>query len=368
MNAWFRLRHLVLRTPQAAEWPAPAMTELEPEPKPNELSPASAPVHVLSGSGLVRVEEGVLVVERPGETAVTRPIDLVSAVHIHGWATISTPAVTALLGQGSPIVWRSASGYPVGYSSSLHAAGLAVREQQFAARHNGRGIEIARALVAGKIVNMAGVIRRRDASGGKAAVRRLGHLARKARLAPAIADLLGLEGAATAQYFGMWPAMISERANNLEFAGRTRRPPRDAVNAALSYSYAVLLGETLAAVVAAGLEPRLGFLHAARAARPALALDLMEPFRPLIADRAVLAGLNTGRFEEDHFEERDGRVWLSDVGRRLTLVLLEERLAGSVTLADRETPCAWREAVGLQAKALAAALAGETPFAAVERP
>lgn len=211
-------------------------------------------------------------------------------------------------------------------------------------------------------------MRRRDPSGSKTTVRKLGRLARKARGVPSIGELLGIEGAATAQYFASWPALISDRAKSLEFDGRTRRPPQDPLNAALSYCYAVLLGEALAAIVATGLDPRLGFLHAPRAGKPALALDLLEPFRPLIADRAVLAGANTGRFEEHHFEERDGGVWLSQVGRRLALRLLEERLSGTLTLPERDAPSTYREAIGLQAKALAAALTGDAPFKVLEFP
>jgi CRISPR-associated endonuclease Cas1 len=333
-----------------------------------ELSPAAAPVHVLAGSAKVRVEGGSLAIERPGEPVVSQPIETVSALHVHGWAGVTTPAVQALLAQGSPVVWRSAGGYPIGYSSSLHAAGLGVRELQFAAAHDGRALDIARRLVAAKIVNMAGVIRRRDPTGSKAAARRLGQLARKAQQAPAVAELLGLEGAATAQYFACWPALISERGNGLAFEGRTRRPPQDAVNAALSYSYAVLLGEALAAIVAAGLDPRLGFLHAPRAGKPALALDLLEPFRPLIADRAVLSGINTGRYEDHHFEERDGGMMLSDLGRRLALGLLEERLSATLTLPGRDAPSNYREVIGLTAKALAESLSGDTTFSVVEFP
>jgi CRISPR-associated endonuclease Cas1 len=250
----------------------------------------------------------------------------------------------------------------------LHSAGLELREAQFAAAKDSRRLSIARDFVAAKIVNMAGLMRRREPSALRSAVRSLTHLARKARHASHLNELLGLERTATAQYFNAWPAMISERARGLEFGGRTRRPPQDAINAALSYSYAVLAGEALAAAVAAGLEPRLGFLHARRAGRPALALDLMEPFRPLIADRAVLAGVNTGRFEDQHFQEREGGVWLTEAGRRLALTLIEDRLSAWVTVPGRDAACSYREAIGYAAASLAATLTGGTPLMLVEQP
>lgn len=368
MTIWHPLRRLFERKPVGEAWPPPEPQQPTAEPSAKALAPAAAPVHVLSGSALVRVADGVLLIERPGEETHSRPIEHVSAVHIHGWAGITSPTVAALLAQGSPVLWRSASGYPIGYSAPLHTAGLEVREAQLLASQNGQGMPIARQLVSAKIVNMAGLVRRRAPTSLKAAVHTLNHLARKARHARQIDELLGLEGAATAQYFCAWPQLISERAQGLEFLGRSRRPPKDAVNAALSYAYSVLLGEALAAVVAAGLEPRLGFLHARRAGRPALALDLMEPFRPLIADRAVLAGANTGRFEDHLFEERDGGVWLTEAGRRLALSLLEDRLGASLTLPGRDSPCTYREAIGLNARGIASSLADGAPLQLVEQP
>ena len=161
--------------------------------------------------------------------------------------------------------------------------------------------------------------------------------------------------------------MISARAGDLTLLSRTRRPPQDEVNALLSYAYAVLAGECLGACAASGLDPRQGFLHRPRAGRPALALDLMEPFRPLIADQAVLAGLNNGQLKAEHFRTEGYAVLLTDHGRRLAIELLERRLLGSVTLEGRSEATTWREAIGLSARGLVDALRNGTAFAPVER-
>jgi CRISPR-associated protein Cas1 len=213
---------------------------------------------------------------------------------------------------------------------------------------------------------MRNLLRRRLAEEARDSLDVLQHQARLARHSRDIDTLLGIEGAATARYFALWPAMLSGRAGDLAPATRTRRPPRDAVNAALSYAYAVLAGETLCAVVAAGLDAREGFLHRPRAGRPALALDLMEPFRPLIADQAILSGLNNGRFKAEHFREEGETVLMTDAGRRIALDLIERRLAGEVTLDGRKQPVSWRVVIGFSARAISDSLRNGTAFKAME--
>ncbi|MGE0705878.1 MAG: CRISPR-associated endonuclease Cas1, partial [Vicinamibacterales bacterium] len=220
---------------------------------------------------------------------------------------------------------------------------------------------------AAKIVNMRGVARRKATLRGREQIATLGHYLRQAREARDRASLMGIEGAATARYFATWPDLLSDRAGDLEWQGRSRRPPRDIINAMLSYAYALVAGECLCAAAAAGLDPRAGFLHAARAGRPALAIDMMEPFRPLIADQAVLAGVNNGQVRPDLVEETEGGPRFTEDGRRLTLDLVERRLSIPITLPDRSEPISYRAAIGVQALALATALRDGSPFAAMER-
>jgi CRISP-associated protein Cas1 len=344
----------------------PSLPEDTVEDEP-AISPVAAPLHVAAGSALIRADNGLLVVEREGEPRYERPIELVSAVHIHGWATITSGCVAELVRQGSPVIWRGATGYPIGLAGAMHQAGLEIRRAQYAAAGTPKGFAIARALVTAKIVNMRGLIRRRAALAGRDGLEGLKRQATRARDARAIESLLGIEGAATAQYFAAWPHLLTGRAGDLSLDTRTRRPPQDEVNALISYAYAVLAGECLTACAAAGLDARQGFLHRPRAGRAALALDLMEPFRPLIADQAVLNGLNNGQFKPEHFRSDGNAVLLTDDGRRLALRLIERRLLGNVTLDGRAEEVSWREAIGLSARTLADALRNGTRFVAMER-
>jgi CRISP-associated protein Cas1 len=373
MTQWYSLKRLFGRNGSADvdAWHPPEIDEPEDDAEGKTLSPVASPIHVLSGTALVRIDNGVLVVERPDQPRFERPVELVSAVHIHGWATITSPCIGALLKQGTPVIWRGATGYPVAWAQPMHQAGLEARRAQYACAATPVGFAIAQAMVAAKIVNMRGIVRRRAALPGRACLESLQQLGRRARGAPTLETLLGIEGAATAQYFATWPEMISARAGDLTFDTRSRRPPQDEVNAVLSYAYAVLAGECVSAIAAAGLDLRQGFLHKPRAGRPALALDVMEPFRPLIADQAVLSGLNHGQLKPEHFAthgEGGAAVLLTEDGRKLALDLLEQRLTGSVTLAGRTEPVTWREAIGLSARSLADALRTGKAYAPVERP
>jgi CRISPR-associated protein Cas1 len=371
MTQWFSLKRLFgRREPGAPEqpWAPPDIAEpIEPDEEAH-VSPLAAPLHVRSGSALVRVDNGVLAIEREGEARFERPIELVSAVHIHGWATVTSPAVGQLLAQGTPVIWRGATGYPIGFTAPLHHAGLEARRGQYAAVAGAQGLAIARALVRAKIVNMRGLVRRRAALAGRGSLGDLEHHAQRAETAPTLDTLLGIEGAATALYFAAWPQMISARAGDLTLDIRSRRPPQDEVNALLSYAYAVLAGECLAACAAAGLDPRQGFLHRPRAGRPALALDLMEPFRPVIADQAILTGLNHGELKRDHFRSEGHAVLLTEEGRKLALDLLERRMARAITVEGRAEQVSWRQALGLSARALANTLKSGEPFLPMERP
>lgn len=369
MTQWFSWKHFFGRKTKVdpERWSPPAFNEPVEEDDASTISPVAAPVHVSSGSALISIDNGVLVVEREGEPSFERPIELVSAVHIHGWATITSPCVAQLIGQGTPVVWRGATGYPIGCASPMHQAGLDVRRAQFMAVDTAQGLDIARTIVTAKIVNMRGLVRRRAALSGRKCLDVLQHHARRAQTASNLDTLLGIEGAATAQYFGAWPEMISARAGSLTFETRTRRPPQDEVNALLSYAYAVLAGECLRACAAGGLDPRQGFLHRPRAGRPALALDVMEPFRPLIADQAILAGLNNGQLKAEHFRVEGAALLLTEHGRRLALDLIERRFSVTVTLAGRAEPVSWRQAIGLSVRALASALKNRTPYIPTER-
>jgi CRISPR-associated endonuclease Cas1 len=181
---------------------------------------------------------------------------------------------------------------------------------------------------------------------------------------------MGVEGAAAALFYAALPTMIAaSRRQDFPFDGRRRRPPPDAVNCLLSYLYAIVAGECAAAVLAVGFDPAVGFLHAARPGRPALALDLMEPFRPLVADQTALAAINRGEVRPAHFEREADAVRLTEGGRRALLAALERRLGEAVPQrAARARQSTWREAIAGAAGDLATALRSGAAFSPFERP
>jgi CRISPR-associated endonuclease Cas1 len=367
MTLWFPFKHLFEGKLPNNTWSPPVLIEEVGEAQ-QRFSPTAAPVHILSGSALVRISESTLVVERAGEPTFERPIELVSSLHIHGWGGVTSPCIGRLVAQGTPIVWRGIHGFPVGLAAPMHQAGLDVRRAQYAASEGERGLAIARALVAAKIVSMRGLVRRRADFSGRGHLAAMASLARRARQAGSRDTLLGAEGSATALYFAAWPHMLAERAGDVEFEARTRRPPRDAINAMLSYAYAVLAGECLCAIAGTGLDARLGVLHQPRPGRAALALDLMEPLRPLVADQVVLSGLNTGQLKKEHCEDIAAGFRLTESGKRVLLDLTEKRLTAAISIADRELPLTYRDALGRLAQGIADSLKTGAPFKALERP
>jgi CRISP-associated protein Cas1 len=138
-------------------------------------------------------------------------------------------------------------------------------------------------------------------------------------------ELMGMEGAAARQYFGALGQIVPD---GMRFVGRSRRPPGDVVNAALSYGYAIVLGEAVSALCAAGLDPAIGLLHTEQDRRPSLALDLMEEFRPLVVDQVVIAAARRGelRPEHGHREESLHGVLLTKAGREVLVGGYERRM------------------------------------------
>ena len=201
---------------------------------------------------------------------------------------------------------------------------------------------------------------RRNGRGREAriAARRLAELAERAAEAEDIERLRGVEGAGAAIYFRAFPAMLRKRAAWAaeRFEGRRRRPPTDPVNAALSFAHAVQTRAFSVALSTAGLDVFTGFLHGFRHGRPALALDLLEPSRPRIADSAVLRVLNTGMLRADQLEEDDRAVRLGDAGRRALLDALEERMGQTVHHDGLDRQIAYRDLPAIEAARLARAL------------
>jgi CRISPR-associated protein Cas1 len=187
-----------------------------------------------------------------------------------------------------------------------------------------------------------------------------GHL-RKLPHAPDLDSLRGEEGNAARIYFQSLQYLIRQPVRgDFAFDVRSRRPPTDSMNAMLSFLYAVLLHDCRSALETVGLDPQLGFLHAVRPGRAALALDLLEEFRSVVADRLALTLVNRGQIQANHFDRRDGgAVLLNDEGRKTVITAYQERKQETLThpVLEHEVPIGLLPHV--QARLLARYLRGD---------
>jgi len=188
-------------------------------------------------------------------------------------------------------------------------------------------------------------------------------LLRKAALARTPEELLGLEGGIAARYFAQFGNLLKPRDFDAswDFNARNRRPPKDPVNALLSFGYALLTKDCTVALLAEGLDPWWGLYHRPRHGRPALALDLMEEFRPLIVDSAVLTAVNTGMVTRSSFQQTAAGCMLTARGRKDFIRAYEARLDQLVTHPLFDYRCSWRSVIRVQARLISRWLRGDVP-------
>jgi CRISPR-associated protein Cas1 len=201
----------------------------------------------------------------------------------------------------------------------------------------------------------------------KMAIGAMKSLAGRAEQAEDLETLLGIEGSAARVYFGEFAGMVKPDDDpeappsgfSFDFEGRNRRPPRDPVNALLSLAYSMLAKDLTIACYAVGFDPYLGYYHQLRHGRPSLALDLMEPFRPLIADSAVLSAINTRMVTERDFVRVGESVALTPGGRKGFFRAYELRMDSLVTHPLFEYRVSYRRLLEIQARLLARVVEGE---------
>ena len=287
-------------------------------------------------------------------------LDEMSELIVLGNVQVTTPALHELMRRGIAVCWMTTSGWFLGATSGFgHGDGALRAAQHAAAADPERRLAFAHTWVTSKIRNARTLLRRNGhGAEAKRAVRDLEILVESAARPADLDQLRGFEGAAAAVYFKAFPAMLRRRAQWAadRYAGRSRRPPRDPANAALSFAYAVQTRAWSVALAAAGLDVFTGFLHDFRHGRPSLALDLLEPARPRIAESAVLRVLNSGRLKADHVEQEGEAVLLGEHGRRVLLDSLEDRLDQTARHDVIGRTIAYRDLPSIEAARLARAL------------
>jgi CRISPR-associated protein Cas1 len=218
-------------------------------------------------------------------------------------------------------------------------------------------------MIDGKIRNSRTLLRRNSRTAPVATLEQLRELSLSAATPAGFPSLLGIEGTAARLYFAQFTGMLTTTTgldiNAFDTNGRARRPPPDPVNALLSFVYALLVKDLTVTLTLVGLDPFIGVYHRPRYGRPALALDLAEEFRPLIADSTVIQVINNGEIRPSHFTRRAGGCQLDRDGRRAVLSAYERRMAHQIKHPVFGYRVNYRRALDVQARLLAAHLTAE---------
>jgi CRISPR-associated protein Cas1 len=297
--------------------------------------PKGQTVHVLEhGATIGRSGEELVVRHRNGDE-VRLPTADVDQVVLHGFAQITTQALRLCAEQEIGVHWVTMGGGVIGSFAPGAAAAQRHLRQFTALAEPANALGLARRLVVAKLEGqLRYLLRATRGSAARsdtvlAAVAGLRDALHGAAHAQSLPSLLGHEGIGAAFYFGALVELIEpDLREGFVLDGRSRRPPRDRVNALLSYAYGMLYREVLTAIIAVGLHPGMGFYHQPRSSAHTLALDIMEVFRVPIVDMAIIGAINRRTFDPVRdFNYAPGQVLLSDTGRRKAIEVIERRKA-----------------------------------------
>ncbi|MCF6285314.1 MAG: CRISPR-associated endonuclease Cas1 [Candidatus Hydrogenedentes bacterium] len=339
------------------------LTEAIPEPR--QLYPGRDDCGILHlitpGTRLGKRGEAVAVTV-PGEKETLLPMKDVAHVSCWGNAQISTQVTLQLVERGIGITWLTGGGWIRATTTAPLEKNVQLRREQY--RHfedEERSLALARWVVTAKIENQR-VLLRRNGKGDEAAeaVKALKSYRERAKKTDSIDSLRGLEGIAAKTYWDLFPSMLLPKDGiTLRMNGRNRRPPKDPVNTLLSFGYSMLLRDFMTALHGCGLDPLFGFYHALVPGRPALALDMMEAFRPLVVDSAVLRACNEGRLGPTDFVETSGFCTLKPHAKKAWIKAYEGRVDELVTHPIFDYRLSYRRIFTLESRLLGRYLTGE---------
>lgn len=352
-------------------------------PRPLAVGGVNAlPMYVQARGAKVAKKGEVLEVSIDDEPAASARLMDVSQLVLQGGVYLTGPALHELMAREIPVTWLSHGGWFLGHTVGLGHKNVELRTAQYRASFDAAHcLRLARDLVAAKIRNQRTLLRRNwktpaaaDASNGmpEALLLQFRQDIEAAERARDIPQLLGAEGNAAARYFRHFKSMLSPQATAADttpdanvpawafnFEHRNRRPPTDAVNAMLSYGYSLLTRSLAVTLTAVGFDAQRGYCHQPRYGRPALALDMMEPFRPLLVDSTVLTLINNGEIGPDDFVCAAGAVNLNERGRRSFITAYERRLSQEVTHPLFGYAAQYRQIIEIQCRLLGRHLLGE---------
>lgn len=318
------------------------------------------PLYIQGQGSSLRLNGDRLAVATEDEPTTYVRLGNTSSVTVYGNVQITAQALHRLMEEGIPVLFATRGGWFLGRALGADTKNVELRAAQYRAVNDpARALNVARALVHTKIGNCRTLLRRNHREPPAVALFELKQLARKALEAESIESLLGIEGTAARVYFREFTGMLKINIDTFDFEGRNRRPPRDPINALLSFCYGLLVRETTMAAHAVGLDPLLGFYHQPRFGRASLALDLMEEFRPILADSTVISVINNGVVDASDFVRGHGSVALKPPARKRVVQAMERRIDQLVTHPIFDYRLSYRRVLEIQARLLSRLLMGE---------
>ncbi len=317
------------------------------------------PLYVKEQGAFVGKDGDRLNVKARDTKLISVPLISVSQVSLFGNVQISAQALREIVDRGIPVCHFNYGGWLQAITTGFIHKNIELRIAQFAAAADpGKSLALAKGFITAKIKNSRTILRRHADDKHQRDLDQLAEWAEKAERAESAETLLGLEGMAAKIYFSGF-ARLLKGDNSFDLSGRNRRPPRDPVNALLSFVYALLVKEMTIAVQAVGFDPLLGFFHTPRYGRPSLALDLAEEFRPIIGDSVVMTLINNGEVASSSFIARAGAVALTEAGRRSVLAAFERRMEHEITHPIFGYKISYRRVLEVQARLLSRVVLGE---------
>jgi len=291
-------------------------------------------LYVTLDGAFLRKDGAAIEIRHQGESKLRVPLHNLDGVVCFGWDICASAALMAACAEANvALSFHTPHGRFLASTHGCTSGNIILRRQQHRiADCEEKSTAIASRIIAAKIANCRTVLQRTSRDNPE----------RSALLEPAIAalnvrkthplnvrklePLRGIEGDAAAIYFGVFPHLLTNASPGISVSGRSRRPPLDPVNALLSFLYVLLMHDCRSALEGCGLDPQCGFLHRDRPGRPSLALDLMEEFRPVLADRLALSLFNRRQLTQDDFRaEESGAVLLREEARKKVLIAWQER-------------------------------------------
>ena len=320
------------------------------------------PVYVQEqGARITKSGETIIIKTVDGREVKRRLID-VSEVTVFGNVQITTQAVKEMCIRNIPICYLTYGGRFVGATMGNSHKNIELRVCQHQKYHEtNASIGIAREIVYAKIKNCSTLLKRNHKKSPDQALAELDRIAKRAKNIKAYDSLLGLEGLAAKTYFSEFSGMLKNETT-FDFTGRNRRPPKDPVNAMLSLLYVTLTKEATTTAFKVGLDPFLGYLHKPKYGKPALALDMIEEFRPIIADSICITLINTGQITKSDFEITKFGTTMNSNGRKTLLKSYGVRMDSTITHPLLGYTASYRRILEVQMRLLARHLLGEIPM------